>query len=578
MSTARATPSIRGQRGVHLAILAWALLMAPLLTWGLPDSSRDELLFGGDTPWPAERYRAADDIAALRANAGGADTDLNPLATRDELIDLTPDEAARAEILRRYRLYSRQPDEMIIFRALQRMQPRALDLDPRLYQYGGGYLYLVAAALATAAVAGLVELSNGAATYLNTPEAFARFYLVARLVSLAFGALTLLAVFKLARRAGGRIAGWIALLAVAGSPVFITAVAEAKPHLPSAGMILWATLSALDYAARGRRRDALRMGLQGGYAFGLVLTGLAAAALWPLILVVRARPRVLRDLLLAGLVAAGVYVITNPYVLYNYLFRPEILSGNLGNSTAMYANQLARAADGARRVAVLLIESIGPGMLGAGVLGLLLLARRRPTWIAAAPGIAMLLLCIALGAGKPAEFARFLILPCLLLGVAGGVAIVELLRRQQLAGSFALVVVFATLGTPAYVRALALDAFSENESRRAAARFLRDTAPVNDTIGVVQEPAPYAVPPLDFTRRDIVLLPPVPPSSNAPLPAWLVFTADDDTRHADAWWQAEYERVRRIPATGSTLSPITWAHKPVYVYRRVAKHSPAADQ
>jgi hypothetical protein len=253
--------------------------MAPLLTWGLPTSRHDDLLFGGQPAWPAARFNAADTAAQLAARDAGADTDLNPLANRTQIVDLTADDAGRAEILRRYRLFSRQPDEMIIFRALQRMHPRELDFDPRLYQYGGGYIYLVGAALGAAAVTHLIHLTSNLGFYLEHPDAFGRFFIVARCISLLFGALALAAVYQLARRAGGRAAGWIALVSVAGCPVFITAVLEAKPHLPSAAMILWATLSALRYRGRGRWRDALHLGWQAGYAFGLVLTGLAAAAL-----------------------------------------------------------------------------------------------------------------------------------------------------------------------------------------------------------------------------------------------------------------------------------------------------------
>ena len=573
-----ASPATRRRRRRSLLpriILLWALVMAPLLTWGLPDTRRDELLFGQQPAWKAARYRVESDLQRLSTRPAGADTDLNPLTDPSRINDLTPDDAARAEILRRYRLFSRQPDEMIIFRALQRMNPRQLDLDPRLYQYGGGYLYLVGATFAASAKLGLAHLTGDAGYYLENPAAFARFYMVARVLSLAFGALTLVAVHKLTRRAGGRAAAWIAVVCVACTPVFITAVLEAKPHLPSACLILWATLSALRYFARGRRSDLLRMGLQAGYAFGLVLTGVLAALLWPTVLLARPaaqRGRLLRPLVLAGGVALAVYVATNPYIPYNWLANRAALTSNISNSTAMYRDQIRRTPEGIVRTGQLLIESAGVGVAVAGLAGLGWLLRRRPreTVIAAASGLGMLVLAALLAAGKPAEFARFLILPVLLLCVATACVLAAAARRHVLIGIAATIVVLAALRTPAYVRAFIVDARGDNESRLLAGRYLAGHAAATDAIGLLQEPAPYAVPPLDFAHRQVLLLPAARPHDFDPatLPAWLVFTADDDQVHADAWWQTNYHLVARFPPAATPPSRIAWANKPTFIYER----------
>lgn len=553
-------------------VLLWAAAVFPLLVWGLPSAQHDDLLFGGSPAWPAERYGAAEALQALRARDAGADTDLDPLAPSGELVDLTADEPARAEILRRYRLYSRQPDEHIIFRALQRMSPRRLDFDPQLYQYGGAYIYLVGAALGVASASGALELSADAGAYLAEPGLFARFYLVARLVSLVFGALALLAVHQLGRRTGGRLAGWLAMLCVMLSPVFLTAVLEAKPHLPSACLVVWAVLAALDYQRRGRCGDAFRLGLWSGGAFALVLTGAVTVVLWPAVLVT-ARRRALAALAAAGGVALLVWLVTNPYVPYSLLAGRDAVGDNLRNSAAMYAGQMRQAGAGAVRVGQLLLEGVGLGVVAAGVVGLAVLGRRRPgpTLVAASVGAAMILVCVLLGAHKPAEFARFLILPALLLAVAAGGLLAAVVRRRFILGLLLTLGVVATLRTPAYVRAFVADARGCAESRAAAGRFLAAQLGACAAVGVLQEPAPYAVPPLDFTRRQVVLLPPGAPAEicGDELPPWLVYTADDDTVHEGAWWKPHYQFVQRFPRSDTPLSPITWANKAVYIYRRL---------
>ena len=556
------------------------LLMAPLLRWGLPDRQRDELLFGGQPAWQAERYDAARVLQERQQRQSGADTDLNPLTERDRIILLTADEGARAEILRRYRLFSRQPDEMITFMALQRMQPRRFDFDPKLYQYGGGYIYLIAAAIGISSALQIVDVTGDVGMYLEQPELFAGFYIVARVITLLFGALLLLAVWKLARRAAGRMAGWFAMLGVACTPVFITGVLEAKPHLPSACMLLWAVLSGLDYYAHGRSRAALRMGLQAGYAFGLVLTGLVAAVLWPVLLLARrdiTRRQLVNHLLCAAGLAIAVYLLTNPYILYNYLFDRQSLASNISNSTAMYANQIRQAAMGAVRVAELLVESCGLGVIGAGLIGFVRLLRRWPreTWLVAVSGLAMLLICVLLGAGKPAEFARFLILPVSLLCIAAAALLVRLARRQRLLALIAGCVVLWLMRTPAYINSFAVDAADQNESRHLAAQYLREHANPDDSIGLLQEPAPYAVPPLDFAHREVLWLPPSEPTQfdRAELPPWLVFTADEGDVHVGDWWTPHYRQVIRLPSDEATFSQIAWANKPVFVYRRISNSS-----
>jgi hypothetical protein len=567
----RPDPSRRHVRTWQVITL-WLIGMAPLLGWGLPTSKYDPLLFGNEQPWTADRYDVQADLQARRDRIGGADTDLAPLAATDQIVDLTADEAARAAILLRYRLFSRQPDEMITFMALQRMNPRALDFDPRLYQYGGGYIYLVGAALGLSSLLELSTLSSDASMYLSQPELFARFYIVARVVTLIFGALALIAVIKLARRAGGRSAGWIAFFLVAACPVFITGVLEAKPHIPSVCLLLWATLSALDYQATGRLRSALQLGWQTGYACGLVLTGLAGVALWPLMLLTK-KPwggRTLRHLALASGIAFAVYAATNPCLVYNLCFRRAALAGNLGNSLAMYS--LGRIPEGLARVGQLLLESCGPAVLAGGLIALIGLCFRWPrqTLLAIVPGLATVVLCVAIGAGKPAEFARFLLLPAVLLAVGLATLTVMLARHRLGWGILAMIVALAVMRTPAYLHSFYVDAHFQNESRHRAARYIRDQAPPTDAIGVVQVPAPYATPPLEFARRTIRLLPSneIPRDEYDRLPRWLVLTADDATAWRNAWWLGHYELVQSFAAQPLQLSRITWANKPVFVLRR----------
>lgn len=562
----------RNAVGITGFLLAWLALMAPLARWGLPSRENDDLLFGGAPAWSAARFRAAEALAQRRARDAGADTDLNPIRDRSQAIVLTADEAGRAEILRRYRLFSRQPDEMITFMALQRMNPRTLDLDPKLYQYGGAYLYLVGAVESVAALLGYTRITSDVGVYLEHPELFGRFYFVSRLMTLAFGALALLAVYRLARRIGGRPGGWIAMLVTAATPVFITTALEAKPHLPSVCMVLWATEFAWRFATSTCRRDALRMGLAAGAAAGAVLTGFAAALLWPALALVRRGRGGGGDLAWSALLAMMLYACTNPFLIVSAISGKAAATSNLSNSIAMYVEQMSRAAEGALRVAELLVEAGGWAVFIALIAAVMLSRRgwRHSLLLGVAP-LGMLSLCVFLAAGKPAEFARFLLLPTITLMIAlgGCLGLMAAPRRGRIAllaaGTLACV---ATSGGWAYVVSFARDAAGRSESRRQAGEAICNSRRA-DSVAVVQEPAPYATPPLDFTMMRLVLLPLREPAAPRDLPRLLVMTADDldATR---GWWRDHYELVTVFPSAQQTrpFSPITWADKPVFLFER----------
>ena len=98
----------------------------------------------------------------------------------------------------------------------------------------------------------------------------------------------------------------------------------------------------------------------------------------------------------------------------------------------------------------------------------------------------MLLIAVLLGAHKPAEYARFLILPVSIFAIGAGVAIgalagvVRAVRSADVArcapwrrplALVVTVVVVATMKTPIYVRSFIDDAAGQDESRRRAPSY-----------------------------------------------------------------------------------------------------------
>lgn len=473
------------------------------IRWGLPNSDVNAYLFGDRRVWTGQ------EILEL---AGGwdtdakiaADRDLNPLDRRDEPILLNDTDAKRAEIVRRYRLFSSQPDEMITFRALSQMNPGEGKLDPKLYQYGGLWMYPVGALLKLASLTGYITLVGDLAYYLDHPEAFARFYVVARLYSAMWGLVGVAVVFAIVRRlTSDAVLAGLAAMCFAFMPVVIAMAHEAKPHLAGAVLMLWAGYAAIRYLDFGTRRWAIAVGVLCGAATAMVPTSVPMFLLLPVLAVLRRKG--FGDLLLAGAVGVLVYAVTNPYVVIHgvhHLLQDEsMLESSAGNTAAMY--RIRHPLAGLINVAVLTAEGAGWMIAVGGVIAWLALhfsptELRHRLILLAIPAIAVFAIFAAFGAGKPGEYGRFLILPNVVLLVGLFVALRKILSDRGRWGQAVLVLAVSVVFGLPYLRG-----FAGDHSRRRAADELAGAT----RIAMYAEPAPYCMPPADLFEAEWWLLP-----------------------------------------------------------------------
>ena len=565
----------------HAVLLAGLLAFAAVsfgtgIGWGLPSREADRFLFGNRTPWTGAEVMA---LAGPWQPAGdrGSDRPQHAAAgpaTRPTVLNAT--DADRAQIVRRYRLYSDQPDEMITFRSLSRMRPTHGDLDPRLYQYGGLWIYPVGGLLRLAAAAHLLTLRTDLAFYLDHAEAFGRFYLLARLYSAAWGLIGVVVVFGLVRellsRTGapdvnpgllspeGRrtLAAATAAGVYAAMPVVVNAAHEAKPHL--AGTVL--TLATVWAAARFVRtgRGWATVGVLAGAAAGMILTGVAAWVVLP----VMAWQRSTRAAVLAGLVAVLTFAVTNPYLPFDLLFHRERLASNVGNYGTFYRPGLSM--DGIVTAGQLWEMGTSPVPAVVAAVGVVMWMRQtrgtgtarheavaagsaRPksvripvTWVTIAPAAWVAAQFALLAAGKPAEYARFALTLDVLTGVlaAATVARLPLKPREANLAGLLLVVAVALYGMRYDLNFLADN--GRSATRRTVARQLAGLATAGRTLVVSADPAPYGLPAVDLFAWRIVLLPPNAAPADVGPNALAVHPTDRTTLG--------------LP------SPISWADKP----------------
>jgi len=566
-----------GQFPHRIALITVLLLAMPLLflgqAWGLPNRGVDRYLFGSGDAWAGAKILALS--GGWNTDPGrGADVAEKPLGSRDQTQLLNATDGDRARIIVRYRLYSYQPDEMITFRALAGMHPGHGPwggMDPRLYQYGGLWIYPVGILLKLAPV----TLKTDIAWYLDHPEAFGRFYVVARCYSACWGLIGVAVVFFLVRRITG---GWTFPTAAAALfallPVVVDQSHEAKPHLAGAVLMLCAVLAGSSYVETGKRSTALLAGALCGAALGMVLStyplflilpamtllrrapqgGLPRpSSFWSSLPVLRERVRVRvtsstngtedpnhphpcplpeyrergeRRILLAAvapyLAAIFVYIATNPYVAINLLVNRKVLVSNLGNSAAMY--HPAASASTLTNAALLIANGAGVLTAVGGVIGAVTLARRaiqkrtdatpseirrRATGLLLVlPAVWMAIQFVALASGKPGEYGRFALYLDIALSIEAIVAIQTFVRAKALQG--ALVALLLLSGGALAGRYLAgfLRDCQPTTSRIAAAELLaRQNHDGKNVLLIASEPAPYCLPPVDLFRWKIELFP-----------------------------------------------------------------------
>jgi hypothetical protein len=365
---------------VGLVLLLALAVFLPGIDWGLPSHAVDRFLFGNRPVWSGAKIYALsggwDADAAI-----GADVARHPLGRSDrgEPILVNGDDAARARIIQRYRLYSDQPDEMITFRALSGIDAAHGKLDPKLYQYGGLWIYGVGGLLAAAKELGAITVRHDVAYYLDHPEAFGRFYVVARLYAASWGLVLVAVVYGLLRQMGSsRMWSAIGAAMVALMPVVVNAAHEAKPHLPGAALVLLAVWAGGEYVRRGGWRWLLLTGAMCGVAMGMVLW---AAPVFVVVMgaaVVGGNPAAarrrgaMREVVAGIAVGLGTYAITNPYVVIHLFRDPAVLRSNLQNTSAMYGVHSSLGA--ASNAVMLIVAGMSPVLAATGVAGIVALA------------------------------------------------------------------------------------------------------------------------------------------------------------------------------------------------------------
>lgn len=573
----------RGRRWVTLLglILLACGVFGTGIHWGLPSSTADFFLFGDHAVWSGERMIALQGPDRPDRNRA-ADVDRDPVAFTQSAVVLNATDEQRAQIVRRYRLFSDQPDEMTTMMALAQMHPGRGDLDPRMYKYGGAWVYPVGAMLRAAAAVGYIQpLVNDLAFYLDHPEVFGRFYVVARLYTLFWAVVGVWAVFRLAEFfARGLLIPAAAAICYIFLPVVVNMAHEAKPHLPGSVLMLLAIIAAIRFVQTGKARWCIWTGLACGAAVGMVPSSVPVFVVIPMMAIIRGQKwgERLRICMAAGILGVLVYLLTNPYVPINLIYNRALLKSHFSNTSVMYH------ASGAGLVRALRLMMDGTGLVAgifgaAGVVVFVLTGHKRRQhpdavhpdavegsfvagWMLGLPALLVAVQFALVADGLPGEFGRFFVLPDVVLMITALVAIVKMTPNAGLRlVSLVIVIAGGVLFGSNYLRGFVRDSRLVTSRMLYAEQLHELQAAGLQTMGIYADPAPYCLPPVDLFAWQLIRL---------PAGGEAIAQPDVLVRAVD-FPQPPPPGYRRVPSISSHYilpTPISWADKPMDIFVR----------
>ena len=341
------------------------------------------------------------------------------------------------------------------------------------------------------------------------------FYLIARLLSIAWAVATVALLWRLGTRLGGRGLGLLAALFLALNPMHREWTTWARTDAPAAFCALAGIYAAVRFAERPSRRWALLAGAAAGLAAATKITTVVVGAAWLVAWLTHVKKRSAAgrrsDLVylgLAALAAAATFAVTSPYVLLDWQHAiSNLLFENRGGHAG--AERLPGLQNWGWYLAVALPGAVGwPGMVAAAV-GLLTIGRR-PAAPRASGWIVLafpLLYWLGIGASN-LRWDHWLtpVLPVValwsaqgVLTMARGVGRIAQKRSQQdktdqppisaggasrRAGAISLAALLVlTLSQPAYESVRRAYQNAQPNTQVLALRWFRDQAPAQTVVG-----------------------------------------------------------------------------------------------
>jgi hypothetical protein len=210
---------------------------------------------------------------------------------------------------------SLHPDEHLTLRVFANMHPNKLDFDPKVYHYGGCYVYTIGISFLLAKLLGFIQLKKDINFYLHNPKEIGKIYIVGRLIGAILAGLSVIFIYLAGCNLFSKRVGIFAGLFFSSCPAVAVFSHYMQPY-PHA--LFWLSLCLYLFSLTYKNpklKFYILAGLAQGAALGTLIMSGAYLILCCILYFLRKSK--FKEIFVYIISCFLAFFLTNPYVLIN---------------------------------------------------------------------------------------------------------------------------------------------------------------------------------------------------------------------------------------------------------------------
>ncbi|MBN1823317.1 MAG: glycosyltransferase family 39 protein [Endomicrobiales bacterium] len=418
-------------------------------------------------------------------------------------------ERTLANFMRPYYLRSTHTDEQMTLVSLSSMKPGKLDLNPRMFAYGGAYIYGMGAVFGAAHLTGAIKLQRDIRYYFKNPGQMGKIFELGRRVNAAAVAVIIVLVYLIVKNSYSLRAAYLAASAVALYPGLVFQAHIMKPYVISLMFFLACVYFSLLMVTRAPKTKYFALAGAFGALSASSIVIYSTVLVAPFISYILTRKKdgyaSEKNLAVAFLAAGLLFVVTNPYWILKFTDLVSEMKGSRG----VYASGLSFSG-----ISKILFENtpniMTPAVFVMSALGILYAGLKREKADLVMLGVSLTsgaaFVYLLQGSPDTMHLSRFF-LPAHVLAI--------MLAARFIDGIFAKKALFLALSAAFLVQPVNNDAVlmkkyavecSPHSTRTLSAEWINVNIKQGAVIGLAAMPEPAFVPPFRFADYRIALI------------------------------------------------------------------------
>ena len=528
------------------------------IKWGIPSKERTELVFPEQLRNESfyrlmkqtreEIYKFSDGspVGYIRDLSSSLTPVLKSIGVQEnENVHFNGEEKILANFIRPYLLRSNHTDEQMTIASLAGMHPKSFDFNPRIFHYGGVYIYGLGAWLGLSHILGLIKISPDLSFYLQHPDEMGKIFTAGRVINIIFSVFTMIILFTISKKIYSVRTAILSIIFFTVCPAMVFQAHIMKPYIIATFFAMLCIYYSLEIVTNPSTKNyvfcGIALGLTVGtmYVYGIVTLAFMVAHF--IVSAFQKRQRLTAEARNSGNAESKIFsvfpsfrvsvvylaviktlnkkffcfcfafviifILTNPYYLIKFKDAHWELSLGMGAYTARNLSGIVNCF-----VHKLLLGF--PSLLSLiCICGLVLAIFQRRTLdivLISVSVIPLLVFGVLLGDQESSMHNTRLLLPWIAVLLILGARFIDIFLNKKYINSFIiLLVVFATIQSSlnclVFAKNFAMDS-SVASTRFEAGRWIQDNIPARSTIGIANLPEPAHVPPFDFTKYKIIYI------------------------------------------------------------------------